>query len=179
MDLQQHIAQAHVLGLHEDGYFHPECTICLTECAACYRAECHQILDGLGAELTEFDRWFDAIIAVDRSGLTMQEEPAILLAEFLGIELRDGDHNPAWQRIESVARPLRVKRLARTQHMSHDDQQVIEAIEKAEAALNDALFLAATKGILTRLDTGTSAIRHQTSQNWVKVAMWRKVNLRE
>ena len=120
MDLEQHIAQAHALGLHRDGYFRPECPICFADVATDYRAECHQILDGVGAPLSEFDRWFDILIALDQSGLTLHEEPVTLIADFLGIELHDGtwEQNPAWQRIEEVAHPLRVARLARTRE--HD-----------------------------------------------------------
>lgn len=178
MTIEQHIAQAHCIGLHEDGYFHPECLICLTECTTAYRAECNQILAGLGTDLAEFNGWFDAIVTIDRSGLTMQGEPATLIAEFLGIELRDVEHNAAWLRIEEVARPLRLKRLTRTRPMPHDDQEVIDAVLAAEAALNEALFAAASTGIRTRLETGTATIKHQVSQDFVKVAMWRTINLR-
>ena len=112
MDLTQHIAQAHALGLHKDGYFHAECPICFDESATIYRAECHQILDHIGASITEFDRWFDILLALDQHGLTLCDEPATLLADFLGIELHDGtwEQNPAWQRIEEVALPLRLAR---------------------------------------------------------------------
>jgi hypothetical protein len=104
------------LGLHEDGYFHPECPICFGEAVTSYRAECHQILDGLGASPSEFDHWFNIVIAHDQDGLTLCDEPATLIATFLGIELHDGTwaQNPAWQRIEDVAHPLRLARIART-----------------------------------------------------------------
>ena len=122
MDLEQHIAQAHALGLHRDGYFHPECPICFSTAEADYRVECHQILDGVGASTSEFNRWFDVLIAVDQCGLTLHEEPATLIADFLGIELHDGTwaDNPAWRRIEAVAHPLRLARLARTRKHEPD-----------------------------------------------------------
>jgi hypothetical protein len=63
--------------------------------------------------------------------------------------------------------------------MKPEDQPLLDAIDLAQNALNEALFHAASAGILTRLETGTSAIRHQVSQNWVKVAAWRKEVLRD
>lgn len=63
--------------------------------------------------------------------------------------------------------------------LTPEDQPLIDAIDEAQNALNEALFHAASKGILTRLETGTSAIRYQVSQSWVKVSAWRKVVLRD
>ena len=63
--------------------------------------------------------------------------------------------------------------------MTPEDQALVDAIDEAQNALNEALFHAASKGILTRVDTGMSTIRHQVSQHWVKVTAWRKEILRE
>lgn len=57
------------------------------------------------------------------------------------------------------------------------DEQVIAAIDAAEAAFNNALLLAARKGVLTRLETGTAELQG-VSRNYVKTVAWRKTDLR-
>lgn len=101
------IDRAHMLGLHQDGYFHPECPTCLTEAFVAYRGICRRILTAAGEaiRIPEFDTFILELHSDDLTAMMFHNEPASLVAEFLGEPVggdEDWEKNPTWQRIHQV-----------------------------------------------------------------------------
>lgn len=96
-----------MLGLHQDGYFHPECPTCRGDAFVAYRAMCRKILTQAGeaARIPEFDWFILGLNAEDKSGMIFHDDPAVLVAEFLGAAVggvEEWENDPIWQRIRQV-----------------------------------------------------------------------------
>lgn len=110
------IRRAHELDMHDDGYFHVECPLCVESATISYLIECCTILrhiyrDQLQASFCAYVRGFSG----ETMACVLHDEPVYVVADFLGVHgLGDAlEDDSFFQIIESAAKPLREQRLRR------------------------------------------------------------------
>jgi hypothetical protein len=128
--LAQHHLDAHELGLHRDGYFHPACEICWDNAVDSYATECINILRDYGKDddvLANFYTFFNTDVRFDRdqngrTGIFLHDEPVYVVARFLGLKFQgDGVNTKSSKAFDRLNRIAADYRHHRPQPIKGDD----------------------------------------------------------